>query len=73
MAHGSNERQTYLRPIPYLIYRGADRNGLRERIVQRSRAGNDASEADLAVLQHQLESEEPLDTDEQADIVIIDA
>jgi len=40
---------------------------LRERIVQRSRAGNDASEADLAVLQHQLDTEEPLAADEQAD------
>jgi hypothetical protein len=46
---------------------------LRERIVQRSRAGNDASEADLAVLPHQLDNEEPLDTDEQAAIVRIDA
>jgi len=46
---------------------------LRERIVQRSREGNDASEADLAVLQHQLVTEEPLDTDEQAGIVSIDA
>ena len=46
---------------------------LRERIVERSRAGTDASEADLAVLQHQLESEEPLAANEQADIVRIDA
>jgi hypothetical protein len=46
---------------------------LRERILQRSRAGNDASEADLAVLQHQLDTEEPLGADEQADIVSIGA
>ncbi len=46
---------------------------LRERIVQRARAGNDASEADLAVLQHQLDSEEPLAADEQSEIVRIDA
>jgi len=45
---------------------------LRERIVQRSRAGNDASEADLAVLQHQLDTEEPLAADEQADRLSID-
>jgi hypothetical protein len=45
---------------------------LRERILQRSRAGNDASEADLAVLQHQLDTEEPLSADELADIVSID-
>jgi aminoglycoside phosphotransferase family enzyme/predicted kinase len=42
---------------------------LRERIVQRSRSGNDASEADLAVLQHQLDTEEPLGADEQREIV----
>ncbi|MDP2056927.1 MAG: AAA family ATPase, partial [Thiobacillus sp.] len=45
---------------------------LRERILKRARAGNDASEADLAVLQHQLNTEEPLAADEQADIVSID-
>ncbi|HQS82048.1 MAG TPA: AAA family ATPase [Thiobacillus sp.] len=46
---------------------------LRERIVQRARSGGDASEADLAVLQHQLDTEEPLAADERADIVRIDA
>ncbi|MBI3433016.1 MAG: AAA family ATPase [Hydrogenophilales bacterium] len=46
---------------------------LRERIVRRARAGNDASEADLAVLQHQLDTEEPLGADEQAQILSIDA
>jgi predicted kinase len=46
---------------------------LRARIVERSRAGNDASEADLAVLQHQLDSEEPLAADEEDDIVNVDA
>ena len=44
---------------------------LRERIVQRSRAGGDASEADLAVLQHQLDTEEPLGADEQAGVTRI--
>ncbi|OYW39871.1 MAG: aminoglycoside phosphotransferase [Hydrogenophilales bacterium 12-61-10] len=44
---------------------------LRERILQRARAGNDASEASLAVLQHQLDSEDPLTEDEQADRVRI--
>src|SRR3569623_2197860 len=39
---------------------------LRERIVQRARAGGDASEADLSVLQHQLDTQEPLGADEQA-------
>ncbi len=46
---------------------------LRERIVQRSRTGGDASEADLGVLQHQLDTEEPLGADEQAGRVCIDA
>jgi len=46
---------------------------LRERIVRRSRKGNDASEADLAVLQHQLDTEEPLAADEEAARVDIDA
>ena len=46
---------------------------LRARIVERSRAGTDASEADLAVLQHQLDSEEPLAADERDDIVNVDA
>jgi aminoglycoside phosphotransferase family enzyme/predicted kinase len=41
---------------------------LRERIVQRARAGNDASEANLDVLQHQIDTEDPLDADEQSDI-----
>jgi len=41
---------------------------LRERIVQRARAGNDASEANLDVLQHQIDTEDPLGADEQADI-----
>src|SRR5512139_1182426 len=46
---------------------------LRERIVHRSHAGKDASEADLAVLQYQLNTEEPLGADEQAEAVTIDA
>ncbi len=44
---------------------------LRERIVQRARAGGDASEADLSVLQHQLDTQEPLEADEQAHVVLI--
>jgi aminoglycoside phosphotransferase family enzyme/predicted kinase len=37
---------------------------LKARILQRARSGTDASEADLAVLQHQIETEEPLGSDE---------
>jgi aminoglycoside phosphotransferase family enzyme/predicted kinase len=46
---------------------------LRERILRRSRAGGDASEADLAVLRHQIASEEPLAADEQAGLIRLDA
>ncbi len=46
---------------------------LRERIEQRAHSGGDASEADLAVLQHQLETEEPLAANEASDIVRLDA
>jgi uncharacterized protein len=42
---------------------------LRERIAHRAHAGNDASEANLAVLQHQLDTEEILAPDEKQDIV----
>lgn len=38
---------------------------LRERIRQRQRAGRDASEADLAVLESQLQHHDPLDAEEQ--------
>lgn len=44
---------------------------LRERILQRLRAGTDASEADLAVLQHQLETEEPLGMNERSQVTEI--
>jgi aminoglycoside phosphotransferase family enzyme/predicted kinase len=46
---------------------------LRERIVARARTGGDASEADLGVLQHQLDTEDPLAADEQAAVVRVDA
>ena len=46
---------------------------LRERIVARAQAGQDASEADLAVLDHQLAHAEPLAADERADVFGIDA
>lgn len=46
---------------------------LRDRILKRAREGGDASEADLDVLQHQLDTEDPLAADEQAEIISIDA
>ncbi|MDO8262992.1 MAG: AAA family ATPase [Gallionella sp.] len=42
----------------------ADPATLRERIGLRAAQGKDASEADLRVLQHQIETEEPLEADE---------
>ncbi|MCA1978651.1 MAG: AAA family ATPase [Thiobacillus sp.] len=46
---------------------------LRERIASRARAGNDASEAGLEVLLHQVETEEPLEEDEMACVVRINS
>ena len=46
---------------------------LRRRIVERSAAGNDASDADLSVLAQQLRHQEPLDDDERALAVTWDA
>ena len=45
---------------------------LRERIIRRASEGSDASEADLNVLQHQIDTEETLSVDEQVEIVGID-
>jgi len=42
----------------------ADPATLRKRIASRAAQGTDASEADLRVLQHQIETEEPLDVGE---------
>ncbi len=46
---------------------------LRRRIEERARDGIDASEADLAVLDHQLRTQDPLAPDEQSSIVDYDA
>lgn len=46
---------------------------LRERILQRGRAGRDASEAGLEVLQRQIETEEPLAADEREETLPINA
>lgn len=45
-------------------------NVLRERVVQRERSGTDASEAGLAVLEHQFAIEEPLESDELDDALV---
>lgn len=46
---------------------------LRERIVHRGGEGHDASDADLAVLSHQLATQDPLADDEAACAVMLDA
>jgi len=46
---------------------------LRERIRERGRQGRDASEADIAVLERQLQTQEPLAPDEAAHVVGYDA
>ncbi|MEO8304765.1 MAG: AAA family ATPase [Betaproteobacteria bacterium] len=46
---------------------------LRDRIAHRLRDGTDASEADAAVLEHQLRTKEPLDADEASDVVVYDS
>ena len=45
---------------------------LRERVRQRARVGQDASEAGIAVLEHQLRTDEPLGLDERVDVVPYD-
>lgn len=58
--------------VPFLILAfGASEATLRERIVAREQAGVDASEAGLAVLEHQLASAEPLAAEEQAQALVI--
>ena len=60
--------------IPFVIIAfDAPEATLRRRIEERIRRGGDASEADLRVLAHQLETREPLAPDEQAFVVTFDA
>ncbi len=59
--------------IPFVILAcKAPEPVLRERVVQRARAGGDASEATLAVLDHQLAHQDPLDAEEQACAIEVD-
>ena len=50
----------------------APENVLRERLLHRADQTHEASEAGLAVLDHQLASLEPLTADEKADALAID-
>jgi predicted kinase len=58
-------------PIRILFFR-TDADLLRQRISSREREGSDISEADLSVLEHQLETYTGLDDDEQGYTVTID-
>lgn len=59
--------------IPWLIVNcSAPASVLRQRLQARIAAGRDASEADLPVLEHQLETAEPLDRHEIARTVGVD-
>lgn len=49
----------------------ADPVVLRERIAKRVAQGADASDADLGILQHQMETAQPLAEDESADVVAV--
>ena len=60
--------------MPFLVVGfEASEATLRERIARRMRDANDASDADLAVLDQQLRSAQPLEADEQAETIVIDA
>lgn len=59
--------------VPFLILTfQAGEDELRRRIRHRNDRGGDASEADLAVLQHQLATQEPLGEDERTVSICVD-
>jgi aminoglycoside phosphotransferase family enzyme/predicted kinase len=60
--------------VPFVILAfEAEEATLRERIAARVARGSDASDADLAVLTHQIATREPLGVDERAYAVVYDA
>jgi aminoglycoside phosphotransferase family enzyme/predicted kinase len=60
--------------VPFLIVDfTASEALLRERILSRQQQGQDVSDADLAVLDHQLRTQEPLQTDELESVLAYDA
>jgi len=59
--------------VPFVIVDfPADEATCRQRIRERTRRGNDASEATEEVLEHQLRTQEPLDERERSDTIAID-
>lgn len=59
--------------VPFLlVHCDADPEVLRTRVAKRAAAGEDASEADLTILAHQLEWLEPLDDSERSHTIHVD-
>jgi aminoglycoside phosphotransferase family enzyme/predicted kinase len=58
-------------PFALLDFR-ADPRTLRDRVAHRQAQASDASEADVAVLENQLASREPLGADESAGLLVVD-
>jgi aminoglycoside phosphotransferase family enzyme len=60
--------------IPFVIlYCLADEDTLRARVVARSERGDDASDADLAILEQQLKDCEPLAQQEEQDCITVES
>jgi predicted kinase len=60
--------------VPFVILSfEAKEDTLRRRVAQRHARRTDASDADVAVLEHQIATREPLSADERAHAVIYDA
>ena len=60
--------------VPFAILAFEAREAtLRQRVAARRARGNDASDADLAVLAHQIATQEPLAADERAHAIVYDA
>jgi len=57
--------------VPFgILALGADEATLAQRIVARAAQGDDASEADVGVMQHQLQTAEPLTPEERSSVIL---
>jgi len=60
--------------VPFAILNVvAPQSVLRERVARRAQNKDDASEADLRVLDHQMETEEPIGDDESGSVLVYDS
>lgn len=60
--------------VPFVIlYFHAEENLLRQWIIERNEKGDDPSEADISVLEHQIKTQQPLSEDELLNTVTIDS